>query len=1191
MDDLRYYDIMNPKGRKTAKKTPDRDSLGIGTRSCFAFRPPRTITTADMSVEDIDTNSHPSDEKLGLLQSLEPAAITRSWTYSSADTTANLTSMQSSQISSPANTISTAERGGYSSSGGDSSLLSMPTPTDRSHRRRLKMERGGQVHKYDGEQEPAGYRGQEAALNAPVTPSPRAQPNNLLAMPASKDRSRRRREGNINRYQGELDPTGNWEQESPPTTPMAPAPQGSLKLLAMPTPTDRSQVRRLQHERNGKGSAYEGEQEPTGFRGQEAVTPVNATYRGGENRNLLALPTSTDRSHRKRAEQERRGRSNAYAGKQQPMGHESRISSDNLPEPIFRTPIASGRLRRDPSGLIGAPKHPNESFLGDDSPTKGTGSPYLQFSTDGPALRVFETSPKRLISPNSSMMDTSVESSDQIRWMVKDLVPLSASAEKKIKNRVAAYQPTQGDLQIAPAPPKRKLKPILKAPSVRSDYSVANTHDTSIWSGVVDGQSSLGPLTVTVSPERSAFAVIRGSPSGGEVSVSSASTRSSVTLRDMMNDLVEDSATAASGRSGPITDIDEMAASAQSHVEQGEYDLALVLFGRILALQRRQYGNVHPLVASAYHNLGIVHSQRGSLLLEGTLQQKHVRQQSLQCFQAAARTARDSLGRNHPNVAVSLVKIGFLLLQARQYEPALVTFEEALRIRLVAFGGNPNQLTANLYNNLGICLLHLQRFDESKLNLNKALGIQRHMLRVERLACTRDDLQVRLLEVADTLANLGGLGLEWLRQEGPQQEIMWEAESQLAEALEIRSTVLGYHHPLALQVKSLHDMVQSTPSLVGERNLPPSNAKLQTSSSARSLTRGLPKEAIHPSNQGYQSSPPTMSRGLPVSRVLSLTYSPERSLNTSSDAPAPKAYSPSPVIELLAQHLKADARDESTSVSPRMRISVDSTSLSRSRAIPLVPPVSEVVVEEEEDGGQGSNRIPERTKIFVSPHYVPRKSPTRKFSSKDESNYSDLKTPPLVSSSGFECSDRRQSQSRAYDTEESCLLNQSGDRIDLLSRFLVNSDEDNEDGLNLSSHEIMIVRPSSTSGMSPDVPGPLAQPLPRTINGQWKGDINRNTQQQQPSVRGKEQLDESDDGIAPLSRSEKTKRDQKMHLSEDMLENPEPHIVDIYAAASRYLKVRRDPSNHDTMMPCQTMNVLLTFIRRKIDFLKRSTYF
>jgi hypothetical protein len=213
--------------------------------------------------------------------------------------------------------------------------------------------------------------------------------------------------------------------------------------------------------------------------------------------------------------------------------------------------------------------------------------------------------------------------------------------------------------------------------------------------------------------------------------------------------------------------------------------------------------------------------------------------------------------------------------------------------------------------------------------------------------------------------------------------------------------------------------------------------------------------------------------------------------------------------------------------------------------------MAEVVVEEEEDEGRSSSRLPERTKIFVSPHYVPRKSPTRKSSNKNESYYSDPKTTALVSGSGSESSDRRQAQSSEYDTEESCLLNESGDRIDLLSRFLVHSDEDNEDGVNLSSHEIMIVRPSATSPMTPDVPGPLVQPLAQTIKGQWKGDTSRKT-----SAHGKEQLDESNDGIAPLSRSEKTKRAQKVHLSEDMLENPEPHIVDIYAAASRYLKVR-----------------------------------
>jgi len=128
------------------------------------------------------------------------------------------------------------------------------------------------------------------------------------------------------------------------------------------------------------------------------------------------------------------------------------------------------------------------------------------------------------------------------------------------------------------------------------------------------------------------------------------------------------------------------------------------------------------------------------------------------------------------------------------------------------------------------------------------------------------------------------------------------------------------------------------------------------------------------------------------------------------------------------------------------------------------------------------------------------------------------------------------------------MINGSGDRVDLLSPFLVQRGEDDENEVNLLSHEIMVVRPSA-SAMARDTPGPLVQPLAHTIKGRWKGDPKRKM-----SGGGKE-LDESDDGIAPLCRSQETKSDQKVLLSEEMLENPEPHLANIHAAASRYLKV------------------------------------
>ena len=332
--------------------------------------------------------------------------------------------------------------------------------------------------------------------------------------------------------------------------------------------------------------------------------------------------------------------------------------------------------------------------------------------------------------------------------------------------------------------------------------------------------------------------------------------------------------------------LDQMSQAAHTYVEQGEFDLALVLFGKILSLSKQHYGDRHARVASAHHNLGMVHSQRASLLLEGTLQQAHIRQQSLECFQAAARAARDSLGPTHPNVAVSLVKIGFLLLQGRQYQNAFVTFQEALRIRLASLG-HAHPLVANLYNNLGVCCLHLGRFDDSHKSLEYALELQRHVLRVERQNCTRPQLRARLLEVADTLVNLGGLGLEQLRHASTTSSsasaVQTRAEQNLAEALEIRSTVLGGSHALVAQVKALHDLVQATTS----------NDSRQLEQAQDEQLRQQRTDQVNRSLEvGYQLSPLQQKKIFQEMPTTPTSSTPSRSSPTSSPRDSRKPVSP-----------------------------------------------------------------------------------------------------------------------------------------------------------------------------------------------------------------------------------------------------------------------------------------------------------
>jgi hypothetical protein len=236
-------------------------------------------------------------------------------------------------------------------------------------------------------------------------------------------------------------------------------------------------------------------------------------------------------------------------------------------------------------------------------------------------------------------------------------------------------------------------------------------------------------------------------------------------------------------------ELDRLNNIAMQHVSSGDYDQALSVFTQVLHIHLAEHGTscknslCHPSVASAHHNIGTVRAKQASVFLADSPQQIQSRAAALTSFQAAARAARDSLGGNHPNVAVSLVRIGFLLLQSRQYQNSIVTFQEALRIRIEHYGPN-HGLVANLHNNLGVCHMHLGEFAAGRDQLDKALIVQRHV--VEQSPVRSDDHWLHLLELADTLFNIGGLCLEWIRRKGPDASRAADAEDSFRETLEVR---------------------------------------------------------------------------------------------------------------------------------------------------------------------------------------------------------------------------------------------------------------------------------------------------------------------------------------------------------------------------------------------------------------------
>jgi len=563
--------------------------------------------------------------------------------------------------------------------------------------------------------------------------------------------------------------------------------EAAPNLLKLPTAEDRGhQVRRRQQRFSGQMHAYQGEMEPEGVRGQEATVVTATTVTSNS-----PMATTINSSFAYEQQQQQRRQQE----KQEPVintrnfdiSSESESSSQLLPI----SQVVSNRRANLRNSLL---LHEDDEENGDEKEDDDNFNHHLD---EQQQKRSQQKSPicNELMSKNSdsvgrgsfgTTMTTNPSDNDLDEMMSHNLVEINEEVEEDERSRSQSHsRPAYRQLQQHHHHQQQQ----------QHESEEERIHITTIDDDTVMTSSQRSKHSIT--------SALKLTLAGGEELLETTSSPRSFRRSAPVN--VDDSSF-----EDPLEHIQGIHAMAMEHVMRGEFDMALQAFSQVLEVYTEQHGQAHPLTASAYHNLGTVHTKRAGLLPEHTLHQRHCREEALKCFQGAARSARDcpTLGPNHPNVAVSLVRIGFLLLQSRQYQNAVITFEEALRIRTKNFGPT-HGLVANLYNNLGVCRMHLQNFPEGRKYLQMALDIQKELLNEE------DYSSPALLELADTLCNIGGLNLEWIRRQGPDARHAFDAESAFLEALELRSKVLGEEHPLTNQVRSLHDMVRSIPMSKG----------------------------------------------------------------------------------------------------------------------------------------------------------------------------------------------------------------------------------------------------------------------------------------------------------------------------------------------------------------------------------------
>jgi tetratricopeptide (TPR) repeat protein len=172
-------------------------------------------------------------------------------------------------------------------------------------------------------------------------------------------------------------------------------------------------------------------------------------------------------------------------------------------------------------------------------------------------------------------------------------------------------------------------------------------------------------------------------------------------------------------------------------LERNEAKQALELLRRTLLAQRQRHGNIHHLVGSSLHNIGMV------LLFSKQYVQAHP------CFVDAVHIRSEALGKDHPDVAASKMKLGLIQLAGGELEEARRTFRDIREMFLGALGyGHPQ--FAKIMNNLGVVLYHFGDLPGAMRTFELAYEYQR-----QRHEDGLGGSEIADLGIANSLCNIG----------------------------------------------------------------------------------------------------------------------------------------------------------------------------------------------------------------------------------------------------------------------------------------------------------------------------------------------------------------------------------------------------------------------------------------------------
>ncbi len=220
---------------------------------------------------------------------------------------------------------------------------------------------------------------------------------------------------------------------------------------------------------------------------------------------------------------------------------------------------------------------------------------------------------------------------------------------------------------------------------------------------------------------------------------------------------------------------------------RAEYEAAKPLHERALKVREQTLGRDHPDTAISLNNLAVLLQDSGDLEGAQTLCER------------ALNIRQRVLGANHPDTATSLNNLGRLRQAQAQMDQAKNLFERALELR-EGILGSEDPLTAESLNNLGLLLRDRGEFAAARPLYERALDIRERVL-----GSDHRDTATSLNNLASLLQDLGQFAA---------------ARPLYERALDIRERVLGSDHPdTATSLNNLANLLQDLGEFTAARPL------------------------------------------------------------------------------------------------------------------------------------------------------------------------------------------------------------------------------------------------------------------------------------------------------------------------------------------------------------------------------------